>query len=58
MTFNLAEEIRKMLELMDKSPRINRFIWTVLFLVFIYGMTLALPSLINAIANWQQLAGK
>lgn len=62
MKFNPNKEFIKMLELMDKSPKINRFLWALLFSVFtivlIYLLLNGLPPLINAIAQWQQISGK
>ncbi|OOF56029.1 hypothetical protein [Rodentibacter myodis] len=62
MNFNLAEEIRKMLELMDKSPRVNRFVWFVTIFggsIFLIWLLLnGFPSVIEALIKWQQMTGK
>ncbi|TCT13726.1 hypothetical protein EDC51_11112 [Bibersteinia trehalosi] len=48
-----------MLELMDKSPKVNRFLWAILGVIVLYLLLNGLPPLINAILQWQQLtAGK
>lgn len=51
----IFKEFIKVLELMDKSPRISRFIW---FLAIITALILLVrfsPDLIRAISEWQQL---
>ncbi|MFZ7157162.1 hypothetical protein ACLS0M_10680 [Avibacterium avium] len=47
-----------MLELMDKSKTVRRFMWAVLFTVFVYLLLSGLPNLINAFAQWQQLTNQ
>ncbi|WP_278246117.1 hypothetical protein [Rodentibacter trehalosifermentans] len=43
-----------MLELMDKSPKVRRFMWTALFIVLIY----ILPNFITSIADfWIKVRG-
>ena len=46
-----------MLELMDKSPKVNRFLWAILGAIVLYLLLSGLPPLINAILQWQQLIG-
>ena len=41
-----------MLELMDKSKNINRFMWSLAIFVFIWGITWVLPELITATRWW------
>lgn len=51
-----------MLELMNKHPKINRFMWALLILSFITVMTYfllnGLPSVLKAWADYQQITGK
>lgn len=46
-----------MLELMDKSKRVNRFLWAVLAVVFMLSLIYLSPNLINALIEWQKLRG-
>lgn len=57
MQFNPNKEFIKMLELMDKSPKVNRFLWAILGAIVLYLLLSGLPPLINAILQWQQLIG-
>lgn len=51
----ITKEVIKMLELMDKSPRVRKFIWGVLFTVLFYITLVYLPDVINAIANYKAM---
>lgn len=46
-----------MLELMDKSPKVNRFLWAVLAVVFVLLLVYLSPSLIRALMEWKQATG-
>lgn len=47
-----------MLELMNKHPKVNRFVWTFTILAFILAMFFLLPDVIKALAEYQQAVGK
>ncbi|WP_157019814.1 hypothetical protein [Muribacter muris] len=47
-----------MLELMNKHPKINRFIWFISSSAIVLILIYILPTLIEAIIKWQQLTGK
>lgn len=62
MNINPIQEIRKMLELMDKSNKVYRFMWAVLILgtiiALVYLLLNGLPGVINAISHYQQVNSK
>lgn len=47
--FKLIKELRKMLELMDKSKKVGYFLWAVLICSFIVGLVAVLPDFIQSI---------
>lgn len=51
-----------MLELMDKSNKVHRFMWAVLILgtiiALVYLLLNGLPDVINAISHYQQVNSK
>lgn len=53
----INKEIIAMLELMDKSPKVNRFLWAVLAVVFVLLLVYLSPSLIRALMEWKQATG-
>lgn len=57
MSYNPLTGGRKMLELIDKSKRVNRFLWAVLAVVFMLSLIYLSPNLINALIEWQKLRG-
>ncbi|SUB58961.1 Uncharacterised protein [Phocoenobacter uteri] len=57
MDFNILKEVRKMLELMDKSKTVKRFLWAILICTFLYGVILALPDVIKAFIEYQKIKG-
>ena len=52
MDFNIFDEVRKMLEIIDRLRKATQFAYCVVILAFILGMVWALPELINAIRWW------
>ena len=54
MNINPIQEIRKMLELMDKSNKVHRFMWAVLIIGAIIALVYLAPDVINAISHYQQ----
>lgn len=44
-----------MLELMNKYPKINRFMWALLLTQVLWILLTTLPAVITAIVSWQQL---
>lgn len=62
MNINPIQEIRKMLELMDKSNKVYRFMWAVLILgtiiALVYLLLNGLPGVINTISHYQQVNSK
>ena len=52
MDFNIFDEVRKMLEIIDRSKKARQFAYCVVILAFIFGMVWALHELINAIRWW------
>lgn len=47
--FKLIKELRKMLELMEKSKKVGYFLWAVLICSFIVGLIAVLPDFIQSI---------
>ncbi|WP_156541945.1 hypothetical protein [Gallibacterium genomosp. 3] len=47
-----------MLELMDKSNKVNRFMWAVLIIGAIVALVYLAPDVINAISHYQQVNSK
>lgn len=45
-----------MLELMDKSPNVNRFLWFIAIATVVILLVRFAPELIYAISQWQQLS--
>ncbi|STO61041.1 Uncharacterised protein [Canicola haemoglobinophilus] len=43
-----------MLELIDKSDKVNRFLWGLMILLFITGISYLLPDILKALAEYQQ----
>ena len=52
MDFNIFDEVRKMLEIIDRSEKARKFAYCVVILAFVFGMAWALPSIITAIRWW------
>lgn len=48
MDFSIFNEVRKMLEMFDKSKRVRVFMWAMLFIAFLY----VCGNLITAIRWW------
>lgn len=47
-----------MLELMNKHPKINRFMWFISSSIILLILIYILPALIEALIKWKQLTGK
>lgn len=48
----ITKEVIKMLELMDKSDKVRRFIWGVLFSVLFYITLAYFPDFLDGIADF------
>lgn len=51
-----------MLELMNKYPKINRYVWfissSVIVITLVYLLLNGLPIVLKALADYQQITGK
>ena len=52
MNFNIFEEIRKILEIIDRSEKARKFAYCVIILAFIFAMAWVSPAIITAIRWW------
>lgn len=58
MNINLLKEVRKMLELMDKSKAVKHFLWAFLGATFFTLMIYLLPAVIMAFSQYKQITGQ